>query len=268
MGTYYRHRPTISFGGFTMTPMVKALLIANALLYFVPALLAGDSQWALLKYRDFFLTLVPAQALQGMVWQVATYMFIHGGFGHFFFNMLLLWMMGTSVEQTWGSRRFLIYYLSCGVAAGISVVLMAVFTGELRAVTVGSSGAIFGIIVAFGMLFPDAPVLFMLVFPMPAKYFAILAGFLEFFFQRTQPGSGISHIAHLGGMLFGIIYIKTLRRRTMPLSSYYGSRARSGRPSILSRLDFRDTYRRWKLKRARKKFEVYMRKHEHDGRLN
>ena len=205
--------------------------------------------------------LVPGFVLSGMVWQVFTYMFFHGGFSHFLFNMLTLWMFGTSVEQTWGTRRFTTYYLSCGTAAGVCVVAMAMINGgnALLTPTIGSSGAIFGLILAFGMLFPDAPVLVMLIFPMPAKYFAILMGLIEFFMQRTQPGSSVSHVAHLGGMAFGFFFIRFyVRRGRSGFSGYYNAPP----PAARSRFDWRNAYRRWKMQRARRKFEVYMRRQE------
>ncbi len=253
MGIYYRNRPSLGFGGFTLTPAVKSLLIINGALYVIPELLGIHPP----LHRLLFLSLAPGLLLRGMIWQPFTYMFFHGGFLHFLFNMLTLWMFGTAVEQTWGTRRFTTYYLSCGVAAGLTVALMALAEGgdALYTATIGSSGAIFGVILAFGLLFPDAPVLVMFLFPMPAKYFAILMGFIEFFLQRTQPGSGISHIAHLGGMAFGFLYIRFYMQR----------RAGSYSPRSPSRFDLRGAYQRWKLRRARKKFEVYMRKQEGQG---
>ena len=253
MGTYYRTRPSFQFGGFSISPAVNALLIINTVLFLIPELLeiGGHIPWV---------GLVPRLALSGMVWQFFTYMFFHGGFSHWLFNMLTLWMFGSAVEQTWGTRRFTTYYLSCGVAAGVCVAVMALISGgqALRVATIGSSGAIFGLILAFGMLFPDAPVLVMLIFPMPAKYFAVLMGFIEFFMQRTQPGSNVSHIAHLGGMAFGYFFIR-----------FYVRRRRPGRPGYYDapsprrgRFEWRDAYRKWKTQRMRKKFEVYMRERE------
>lgn len=268
MGNYYRTRPSLGFGGFTLTPAVKCLLIINAALFFLPALFNFS------VYRVLPVALVPRWVMQGMVWQVFTYMFFHGGFSHFLFNMLTLWMFGSAVEQTWGTRRFATYYLACGLTAGVTVVLTALASGSpeaLYSATIGSSGAIFGLILAFGLLFPDVPVLMMFLFPIPAKYFAILMGFIEFFLQRTQPGSGISHIAHLGGMAFGLFYIKFyLPRRPRSAFAYrygsrFGDRPVDFRASTGSfRLDLRGRYNRWKLRRARKKFEVYMRQRNRD----
>lgn len=254
MGIYFRNRPSIGFGGFTLTPAVKYLLIINAALFVIPEMVGLRTP----LHRLFLLGLVPGFVIRGLIWQPFTYMFFHGSFFHFLFNMLTLWMFGTAVEQTWGTRRFAAYYLSCGLAAGVTVTLVALAEGtpeSLFTATIGSSGAIFGLILAFGLLFPDAPVLMMFLFPIPAKYFAILMGFIEFFLQRTQPGSGISHLAHLGGMAYGFLYIRFyLQRRA-------GSYVSRGSP----RFDLRGAYSRWKLRRARKKFGVYMRKHERKG---
>ncbi len=253
MGTYYRTTSSMGFGGFPMTPAVKLLLIVNAVLFVIPALLG-------INPNRLWLLLVPGQAVRGMIWQPFTYMFFHGDLWHFLFNMLFLWMFGTAVEQTWGTRRFTRYYLACGVAAGVAVVLAGLMEGTRQALytaTVGSSGAIYGLILAFGLLFPDAPIWFMFFFRMPAKYFVILLACIEFFLQRTQPGSTISHIAHLGGMAYGFVYIKYfLRGRALS----YASR----RPSRTSRLDLKGAYQRWRLRRARRKFEVYMRQAERE----
>lgn len=267
MGSHYtRYRPPIGFDGFTLTPAVKYLLLVNAALFVLPAIFNFS------LYRALPVALVPAWVLHGALWQLFTYMFFHGGFSHFLFNMLTLWMFGTAVEQTWGTRRFATYYLACGLAAGITVVLMAVLSRNPEAMfspTIGSSGAIFGLILAFGLLFPDVPVLMMFLFPIPAKYFAILMGFIEFFLQRTQPGSGISHIAHLGGMAFGLFYIKFwLARRPRTAHGYRPGGRFAGHPADFrstaqsSGLDLQGRYNRWKLRRARKKFEVYMRQRE------
>ena len=257
MGSYYRNTPSIGFGGFTLTPAVKLLLIVNAVLFVVPALLDIP------LHRLLWLSLRPGLVVRGMIWQPFTYMFFHGSLSHFLFNMLFLWMFGTTVEQTWGTRRFARYYLSCGLAAGIAVVLTGLMEGTrlaLYTATIGSSGAIYGLILAFGLLFPDAPVWFMFFFRMPAKYFVILLVCIEFFLQRTQPGSTISHIAHLGGMAYGFAYIKYYLRGRARSYSYRSHR----RPSRVSRLDLQGTYQRWKMRRARKKFELYMRQLERE----
>jgi len=272
MGTYYQRRPSLGFGGFRLTPGVKYLLFVNAALYIFPAIF-GFADDPLLRRA---LYLWPGMVARGALWQVFTYMFLHGGFVHFLFNMLILWMFGTAVEQTWGTRQFVRYYLACGLAAGLSIVAGAFITGD-GTPTIGSSGAIFGVMVAFGMLFPEAPVLVMFIFPLPAKYFVILTAFIEFFLMQTQPGGPVSRVAHLGGMAFGFIYIKYLSRRFAARrpqvhSRGYGYPGYAGSPGVKKQPFYkklfdwspRESYKRWKVRRARRKFEVYMRRHQRD----
>ena len=251
MGAYYRTTSSMGFGGFTMTPAVKLLLIVNAVLFVIPALLRIE------LYRALHLSLVPAELVGGMIWQPFTYMFFHGNLWHFLFNMFALWMFGTMVEQTWGTRRFAKYYVLCGLAGGSAFVVSALIEGTANTETIGASGAIYGLVLAFGLLFPEVTVLFMFLFPMPAKYFAILLAFIAFFLHSTQPGSTINHIAHLGGMAYGFVYIKYfLRGRALSYSHR--------RPSRSSRLHLKGAYQRWKLRRSRRKFEIYMRQVERE----
>ena len=172
MGAYYRTTSSMGFGGFTMTPAVKFLLIVNAVLFVIPALLG-------INPNRLWLLLVPGLAVRGMIWQPFTYMFFHGGLSHFLFNMLFLWMFGTTVEQTWGTRRFLRYYLACGVAAGMAVVVAGLMEGTRQALytaTVGSSGAIYGLILAFGLLFPERPRLVHVLLPHASQVLRHSAG--------------------------------------------------------------------------------------------
>lgn len=242
MGTFFRSRPP-SFGfDIRMTPAVKALLIANVALFVVTGFLGIPLD------RQLFLGLTPAYALRGFVWQLFTYMFFHGDLGHILFNMLTLWMFGTTLEQTWGKRRFLRFYFTCGIGAGVTI-LLAAFTpwGAPWSTTIGSSGAIYGLLLAFGMMFPNVPVLVFFLFPMPAKYFVMLMGAINFYMARAGAGSGVSYIAHLGGLLVGYLYLRTL--------------SRSYRPGRFSWAEWRVAYERWRRRRLQKKFEVYMRKH-------
>jgi membrane associated rhomboid family serine protease len=239
----YRSYRTTGYSSSYFPPGVKWLLISNigifVLHYFAIVLLGVDP----LHYFG----LVPYQVFQGALWQPLTYLFLHGGIGHILFNMLALWMFGADLERDWGTRRFLNYYFLCGIGAGISVILVALGLGGLGIRTIGSSGAIFGVLLAFGLLYPDRIILFSFLFPMKAKYFVIIIGAITFL-SSFQAGSGISHIAHLGGMIFGYVYLKTrLRRRRVRVS-----------PSL------RERYHDWKVARARRKFQVYMRKHGQD----
>jgi membrane associated rhomboid family serine protease len=143
------------------------------------------------------------------LWQLLTYMFLHGGFFHILFNLLALWMFGGELENLWGSRRFLFYFFFCGIGAGIITVLCTVIlTPQYQFIPViGASGAIYGILLAFGWLFPNRLIYVYFLFPIPAKYFVIIFGLIEFFSSIGGAGGGVSHLTHLGGLLFGILYM-------------------------------------------------------------
>jgi membrane associated rhomboid family serine protease len=148
-------------------------------------------------------------------WQLLTYGFLHGNVMHIAFNMFGLWMFGRELEQQMGSRRFLTYLLVCIVGAGI-VQLVVTAMSDLRYVTIGASGGVFGILLAFGMTFPNRIVIPLFPpIPMKAKYFVILFGLLELYFGATGSQVGVANFAHLGGMLFGfglLMYWKNQRR--------------------------------------------------------
>ncbi|MEE9219349.1 MAG: rhomboid family intramembrane serine protease [Acidobacteriota bacterium] len=199
--------------GGPLTPMVRRLLIANGVVFFLEVIAFAIPVGARLSgYRlmlEFF-GLVPADVLQrGWIWQLGTYMFLHsvGGFLplHLILNMLMLWIFGGDLERSWGSREFLRYYLFTGVGAGLTV--LAVTPGS-PIPTIGASGALYGILMAYGMLFPNRIVLLYFVFPVRVKWLVLFAGLLTLYASLTQPGGGVSHLAHLGGLVFGWIYLK------------------------------------------------------------
>ena len=222
---------------------VKWLLIVNTAIFVLTYLSPTVRDWL------SPLALVPRLVVYSFPWylfQLFTYMFLHGGIGHLLLNMLALWMFGLPLEQTWGTRRFLKYYFLCGVGAGICDTTINVLLGHNTS-TIGASGAIYGLLLAFGVLFPDTQVLMYFLFPIKAKYLVMIYGAVELLSALGSGNSGVSNIAHLGGMLFGLVYLK------VPM--------RAGR---LHLPDFQGRYRQWKMQRAKKKFQVYMRKH--DGR--
>lgn len=205
-GVYYR--PSL-FGGFRFfPPVIKWLLISNVAIW-----LAFD-----LLLRPFTIGGVPIfDVLAGYLalwplgthfypWQLVTYMFMHGGFWHIFFNMLALWMFGTELEHLWGSKQFAIYYLLCGVGGGLTHLLVAPLLGQ-AAPTVGASGAVFGVLIAFGMLFPDRPIYLYLLLPIKAKYFVLMYIGLELYTGVMGTADGIAHFAHLGGAAVGFAYL-------------------------------------------------------------
>jgi len=198
--------------------------------------------------------LVPGMVVHLLaVWQLVTYMFLHdpSGFGHILFNMLTLWMFGADLERDWGTRRFLRYYFLCGIGAGVCVVAANWFAGSLGARTIGSSGAIYGLLLAFGMLYPDRVVLFSFLFPIKAKYFVMILGAIDFLSSIGASDSGVSHVAHLGGLLVGYLYLKHGRYALDPVAGFIRA------------------YEAWKFRRAKRRFQRYVHKHRGgNGRLN
>jgi len=221
-------------------PGVKWLLISNIAIFILGYFFGLLDIDRLFKYFP----LSPYEVLHyGLIWQLATYMFLHGGFGHIIWNMLALWMFGADLEKTWGTLRFLKFYFFCGIGAGICVVLFNYLLpwGSAYSHTIGSSGAIFGILMACALLFPDRTILWGFLIPIKMKYFVMIIGAIAFL-SSFQVNSGVSELAHLGGLLFGYIYVRGPRFQFDPLASLEGA------------------YKRWKLQRAKKKFQVYLRK--------
>jgi rhomboid family protein len=158
------------------------------------------------------------------------------------FNMLALWMFGSDLESRWGREKFLFYYFLTGIGAGICVVAAdAIFSSGTAVPTAGASGAIYGLLLAYGLLFPERPIYLYFLIPIKAKWFVLIFGGIEFLSSIGNPGSGVSHVAHLGGMLFGYLYL---------------------RGPHLPSFSFPLRYQEWRRARLRKKFEVYMRKQE------
>jgi membrane associated rhomboid family serine protease len=183
------------------TPAVRYLLGLNIGVFIL--------QFVFLDRYLGLLGLVPAAVLgRGFLWQIVTYMFLHGSVIHILFNMLFLWMMGSELERYWGSRQFLKYYFVTGIGAGIINVLV-----QPRSVvpTIGASGAIFGLIIAFALAFPDRELLLYFVIRIKAKYFAVLVGVIELLSLVFMPNAPIARFAHLGGLAVGYIYLKRER---------------------------------------------------------
>jgi membrane associated rhomboid family serine protease len=156
------------------------------------------------------------------VYQLATYLFTHVQFEHLFFNMFALFMFGRSLEYYWGGKRFLTYYLVTGIGAGLIQLLINYLQGEYS-ITIGASGSVFGLLLAFGMLFPNIPLYLMFIpIPIKAKYMVIGYGVLEFFFGvANRSGDNVAHFAHLGGMLFGLILILYWKKRGSYGNGFY-----------------------------------------------
>ncbi|MCP4634225.1 MAG: rhomboid family intramembrane serine protease [candidate division Zixibacteria bacterium] len=196
----------LRFGGGTLPPMIKYLLLANVGVYLLQ-LLAPPSFTRLLG-------LVPALVKNNLfIWQFFTYMFLHGGFWHILFNMFALWMFGSDIERAWGGREFLKYYLLCGFGAGV---LNFLFSINSPVPVIGASGAVYGILVAYAMLFPNRVIYLYMLFPIKAKYLVMGFAIIEFLSTMQQAGDGVAHFAHLGGMLVGFLYLKSDWRFKLP----------------------------------------------------
>ncbi len=198
------------YGLFFTTPVVFWIIVINFILLMASSLfdvlgidlIKGYGSNAL---EDLF-ALTPVLAFNGFFWQFITYMFLHAGFWHFFLNMFTLLMFGPQIEMEVGSKKFLAYYLLCGIGSAIFHVLL---TGISFVPMVGASGAIFGILVAFALLFPNATIFVMGLFPMPAISAVFVFGLMEFMYGLASPYSPIAHWGHLGGMITGLLLMKS-----------------------------------------------------------
>ncbi len=200
--TYYRYRFSFGYG---LTPVIKKLIILMAVLF----LLQG-----VVSHRiTLYLGLVPLLVWKKFfLWQLVTYIFLHGGISHILFNLLALWMFGGELESYWGSGKFLRYFLFCGIGAGLCTVVSSPY--QFFPV-IGASGAIYGILLAFGWLFPNRLIYVYFLVPIPAKYFVIIFGLIELYASMQGTGGGVAHLTHLGGLIFGILYMgyPTLRQK-------------------------------------------------------
>ena len=253
-----RRGPTMTLSFPPFTPAVKQLLIANGAIFLAVAVVGAFTTFGAEAWVDFHFGLVPQLAiLHGWIWQLVTYSFIHAGIFHILFNLLALWMFGAQLEMDWGYSLFMEFYFFCVIGAAITTSIVA-FTGLLGASplvpTVGASGGIYGILVAFGILHGDSEImLFPIPFTIKARYFVIGLIALAMYGALSSAhtlGQSTAYLAHLGGGLFGYLFLKFVPRRGfgfLTAERFYG---------------IRNSYYRWKRKRAARKFEVYMRKHD------
>lgn len=201
----YQRRPV---NDSVIPNVIFALLIANGLAFAAQIQIPGVADVLALHS-------IGSPYGQFMPWQLITYGFLHDtvNFAHILFNMFALWMFGRDVERIMGARRFLTYYLTCVIGAGLAQLMVAEFSGA-ASITVGASGGVFGILLAFGMAFPNR--IIMMIFPpipMPARYFVVVIGLLELLLGVSGYSTGVAHFAHLGGMLFGYLLLRFWRRR-------------------------------------------------------
>lgn len=232
MARYPSSGVSYSFGPGGITPAVKILIITNVIAFvlnlIVDVMTIRLGLWPKAVFEDLAL------------WQPFTYMFLHStsGVGHLLINMLSLWMFGTELERTWGTRFFVKYYFVTGVGAAATSLLLSLWMPEVyNTITVGASGAIYGLLLAYGMYFPNRPIMLYFIFPIPARIFVMIVGAIAFLSSLSGPGSGVAHSAHLGGLVVGYLYLKGLRSRPMDEVKY--------------------RYLKWKMGRARSRFDVY-----------
>lgn len=191
-------------------PVIKMLLISNIAIFIVQFLLGNDVVFGNILAKYFYLW--PISSGYFLPWQLVTYMFLHGGFSHLLFNMFALWMFGMDIENLWGTKKFLIYYFLCGIGAGVANLFIAPLLGQAGP-TIGASGAIYGILVAFGFLFPDRPIYLYFFVPIKAKYLVLIYMVIEFYSASSSLNSGVAHVAHLGGGVIGFIYLLITYKR-------------------------------------------------------
>jgi len=193
---------TMSFGPGGITPMVKKLIVINVFIWVIQLINSMAGWFPMEKIFG----LVPVLVVEhGYVWQVFTYQFLHAPqlFIHIFFNMFLLWMFGTELESVWGGEAFLRFFLTCGVFAGLTVLVFNY--GSIP--TIGASGAVYGILGAFAMIWPDRLLYFLGLFPIKAKYAVLIFGGIELLLGVSNARTGIGHMAHLGGLVMGLSYV-------------------------------------------------------------
>jgi membrane associated rhomboid family serine protease len=229
----YPSNVAYSFGPGGITPAVKALIIAN-----VVAFLASMA----VPEMTFRLGMRPVDVVGGALWQPVTYMFLHGGMSHILFNMLSLWMFGVELERMWGTAFFTRFYFICGVGAAATTLLFSLLPGELGesiyvSTTVGASGAIYGLLMAYALYFPHRQIYMYFIFPVPVRIFVLIIGAISFLSAIGGPGDGVAHATHLGGLAVGYVYLK-------------GRRLRLG-----TELQYR--LNRWRIDRMRRRFDIH-----------
>jgi membrane associated rhomboid family serine protease len=223
--SYYRQPPHrfqgpggTRIGVPALTPMVKLLMVICGSVWAVQFLLSFSS--SLGGTLSAWLGVTPALVFKGMLWQPFTYIFLHSPvvLSHLLLNMLFMWMFGGELERHWGSRGFLRYFLITGTGAGIIVALVGILSpASAGRATIGASGAIYGLIMAYGVLFANRTILFMMIFPMKVKTFAWIMFGIAFLSALGGANSNVSNIAHLGGGLIGYLYLK----RAWRLGEFY-----------------------------------------------
>jgi membrane associated rhomboid family serine protease len=227
-------RVSYQFGPGPLTPAVKALLIANVVVFLgqlvAPALTTIGGLTPAAVFESFW------------IWQPLTYMFLHAGLTHLVFNMLALWMFGVELERMWGTSAFARFYVYCGLGAAATTILASLLPfgfADFMYVTptVGASGAIYGLLAAYGILFAHRPIYMYFLFPVPARIFVLITGGITLLLSVTSSGGQMAHLAHLGGLVTGWALLMR------------------GRGGLMAEVKYR--YTKWRLQRARRKFDIH-----------
>jgi membrane associated rhomboid family serine protease len=217
-----------------LTPAVKFLIIGNVVVFLASMVM---------PMLTAYLGLMPAAVLENFwLWQPVTYMFVHASLTHLVLNMLMLWMFGVEIERLWGTEAFARFYAFCGLGAAATTIVASLLPFGYASfmyitTTVGASGAIYGVLLAYGLTFPNRPIYMYLLFPVPAKYFVMITGAITLLLSVNAGGGRVAHLAHLGGLLTGWLLL---------------SRGRGG---LVAELKYR--YTKWRLNRARRRFGVH-----------
>jgi membrane associated rhomboid family serine protease len=238
---YASQSSSFSFGPGPISTALKLIIAANVVLFLTKYILPGRA----VQDMTETLGLVPGYVVQkGWIWQLFTYMFVHAGPMHLLFNMLTLWMFGTELERIWGTKFFVKFYFVTGIGAGLLTLLASLL--PFRSLSqmygwniVGASGAIYGLLLAYAVYFPNRLIYMYLVFPIPSRLFVVIMGALAFLTSMSANGGGVASATHLGGLLVAYVYLKGLRVRLSPWA------------------EVKYRYVKWKIGRARKKFDVY-----------
>lgn len=217
-----------------MTPAVKVLVIANVVMFLLSLVMPALTR---------FLGLTPIAVVEALwLWQPVTYMFMHASLTHLLLNMLMLWMFGTELERMWGTEAFARYYGLCGLGAAATTIVAALLPFGYApfmylTTTVGASGAIYGLLLAYGLTFPNRPIYMYLLFPVPAKYFVMITGAITLLLSVNAGGGRVAHLAHLGGLVTGYFLLNR------------------GRGGLVADLKYR--YTKWRMNRSRRRFGLH-----------
>ena len=230
---------SLSFGPGPISTALKAIIGANVVLFLATLFYAP---------LQIQLGLIPSWVLhENRLWQPVTYMFIHAGLFHIIFNMLALWMFGTELERIWGTRFFLKFYFVTGIGAAVVTILLSLVpflpTRSLyNADIVGASGAIYGVLLAYALYFPDRKIYYMMLFPIPARIFVLIMGSVAFISSLSESG-GVANATHLSGLLVAYVYLTTVRK--------------GPRMQLNPWAEVKYRWVKWRLATAKKRFDVY-----------